>query len=156
MEFYERLCFILDEKGISNSMLWRRTNKNPATISNYRTGKTFPDAKFLIVLREFLPQYNSNWLLFEEGQPFLNNENTDDNSNSFKEKKAEIMDGKQKEVLQAKLAVLENAVTTINEQFSEVKQLAMIGLEKLKGVARVRLICYLNRFVNTQNLLLCK
>ena len=148
MEFHERLVFILTEAGISSRILYSNTEKSPTTISNYRTGKSFPDLDFFNLLKELIPNYNANWLIHNEGEPFLSDEETNENSNTFDEKKAE-MQVQKNDMLHSKIAKIETAL-------EEVKQLAMVGLEKLRGVASVRLNNYLNQFVNTQNLHLCK
>ena len=121
-------------------MLSDDTGKNPATISNYRTGITMPDSKFLISLKKFIPDYNSNWLLFEEGEPFNEQENglerkkTEEDDNEEVATKVTKSTVSQNSILQNRLSALEKQVNTIIIGFQEVKELAAL---EVMGKAKV-------------------
>jgi transcriptional regulator with XRE-family HTH domain len=67
MEFHERLSLLLQKAGVTTAELSAITGKNPGTISNYRTGKSYPDGVFFMGLKELVPSYDSNWLIYGEG-----------------------------------------------------------------------------------------
>ena len=145
-----RLNYILEIKDISTKDLYLKTERHPNTITNYKKGNRKPDWEFLQQLKEMIPDLNLNWFIMGVGEPFLGDTNDETENKEVKVKE------QHNKILEAKLAKLETFVNSMNEQFTEVKQLAMEGLEKLRGVASVRLITTCNQFVNTQNLHLCK
>jgi len=67
MEFHDRLSKLMVDSGVTSAMIAELTAKNPGTISNYRTGKSFPDEGFFIALKQLIPNYDSNWLMYGEG-----------------------------------------------------------------------------------------
>ncbi len=142
LQFHHRLDYLMKERDITGRMLVKQTGKNPATISNYRTGVTIPSIQFLQQLKLFIPDMNVNWLLFNEGEPFLNNQN----GSAANDQKKIVRNT----ALEEKISKMESIISGLNNDFKEVKQLAYESLEKLKGVASVRLMQFCNQFVNTQ------
>ncbi|UZR95963.1 helix-turn-helix domain-containing protein [Chondrinema litorale] len=133
MEFHERLCYLMDNRGIRNSDLWRKTGKHPATISNYRTGKTLPDTTFYFELIKSIPDMNGHWLLFGTGEPFLpNNQKKVNKSTDSVTVSGTENAVTSNEAIQEKISVLEKQVNAIVTGFQEVKEMTKIDLGKNK------------------------
>lgn len=132
LKLHHRLDYLLKERSITSKMLSDDTGKNPATISNYRTGITMPDSKFLISLKKFIPEYNSNWLLFGEGEPFYDQEKSSKRTKIIEENNEKVATEvtkstvTQNSILQNRLSALEKQVNAIIVGFQEVKELASL------------------------------
>lgn len=150
--FHERLKFLLGERNVSITDIVVRTSKSAGTIGNYRNGRFFPDNIFFQAIKDLIPDHNGHWLLYGEGKPFLNEEN----DSTFSEEKKPKMEVQQNSLIKSKIAEMENMAASFNSKIEEVKQLAMVGLEKLKGVTNARLLNFSKQLVNTQNLQTCK
>lgn len=149
--FEKRLIYLYGEwKEVDKYRLVNLFKKTTHMLKRYWTGAHLPSTEVVLAIKHDIPNLNLNWFFTGEGEPFLDSSKPNELQQSINN-----ADNKEKEDLKQKLAILEEQVSSIVTGFNEVKELAYSSLEKLKGVALVRLFSFCEQFVNTPKLLIC-